>query len=68
MLGTSAAKALRRCCGNGPFPAAPSILDFDHCSKASAVRLRKPLEFVECQAVAAARRLAAFCIAVHRND
>jgi len=54
MLGTSAAKALRRCCGNGPFPAAPSILDFDHCSKASAVRL--------------ASRLAAFCIAVHRND
>jgi len=29
---------------------------------------RKPLGFVECQAVAAARRLAAPCIAVHRND
>jgi hypothetical protein len=53
MLGTSAAKALRRCCGNGPFPAAPSILDFDHRSKASAVRLASRLDSSNAKAVAA---------------
>src|SRR5260370_34331934 len=68
MLGTSAAKALRRCCGNGPFPAAPSILDFDHCSKASAALLRKPPEFVQGQAVAPPPRVGAFGVPEARND
>jgi hypothetical protein len=62
MLGTSAAKALRRCCGKSTLPRGPSILDFDHRSKAWAVRRAGRLDS------STARRLAALCIAVHRHD